>query len=501
MVAKLKAVDHSQDEATAWANNWMPCGFAAFGRLIDTDTPFCFGDMPGVADLCPVPQLYNAYRGCDLSAFARSRARAPRSPILRGLKGTDMTDLIRSWVESANTSETEFPLNNLPYGVFLATDGAAHCGTAIGDMVLDLHALEQAGTLDFAGTLRTAGWNAFMALGSAEWARLRQSLTEMLREGSDAQAAVEPYLIPRKGLRLLMPFAVTEYTDFYAGKHHAMNVGTMFRGAENALPPNWLHIPIGYNGRASSVVVSGTDVIRPHGQLKGPNDDVPRFGPSQRFDIELEIGAIVGQPSTGPITVTKAFENIFGYVLLNDWSARDIQAWEYQPLGPFQAKATATTISPWIVTAAALEPFRTSTPAREEPLLDYLTEPGPMLYDIALEVGLAPAGGVETIISRTNYNEMYYSAAQQLAHHTSSGCPMRVGDLLGSGTISGPERDNRGSLLELSWGGKEPLTLDSGETRSFIEDGDTLTLRGHAEGDGYRVGFGDCVGTLRPARG
>lgn len=412
-----------------------------------------------------------------------------------------MTDLIRSWVDSANSSETDFPLNNLPYGVFVAADGTPRCGTAIGDFVLDLAALEKAALLDFGGTLGRAGWNAFMALGSAEWMRLRQSLTEMLLEGAGAQAVVEPYLVPREGLRLLMPFDVSEYTDFYAGKHHAMNVGTMFRGPENALPPNWLHLPIGYNGRASSVVVSGTDVIRPHGQLKGPNDDAPRIGPSQRFDIELEMGAIVGQPSTGPISVAEAFDNIFGYVLLNDWSARDIQAWEYQPLGPFQAKATATTISPWIVTAAAMEPFRTTTPAREKPLLDYLVEPGPMLYDIALEVGLAPAGGTETIISRTNYKEMYYSSAQQLAHHTTSGCPMRVGDLLGSGTISGPERGNRGSLLELSWGGKEPLTLAGGETRSFIEDGDTLTLRGHAQGDGYRVGFGECKGTLLPARG
>jgi fumarylacetoacetase len=412
-----------------------------------------------------------------------------------------MTDLIRSWVDSANSSETDFPLNNLPYGVFVAADGTPRCGTAIGDFVLDLAALEKAARLDFGGTLGRAGWNAFMALGSAEWMRLRQSLTEMLLEGAGTQAVVEPYLVPREGLRLLMPFVVSEYTDFYAGKHHAMNVGTMFRGPENALPPNWLHLPIGYNGRASSVVVSGTDVIRPHGQLKGPNDDAPRFGPSQRFDIELEMGAIVGQPSTGPISVAEAFDNIFGYVLLNDWSARDIQAWEYQPLGPFQAKATATTISPWIVTAAAMEPFRTTTPAREKPLLDYLVEPGPMLYDIALEVGLAPAGGTETIISRTNYKEMYYSSAQQLAHHTTSGCPMRVGDLLGSGTISGPERGNRGSLLELSWGGKEPLTLAGGETRSFIEDGDTLTLRGHAQGDGYRVGFGECKGTLLPARG
>jgi fumarylacetoacetase len=293
---------------------------------------------------------------------------------------------------------------------------------------------------------------------------------------------------------------VSEYTAVYASRNHAFNVGSMFRGPENALPPNWLHIPIGYNGRASSVVVSGTPVTRPHGQLKGPDDAAPRFAPSQRFDIELEMGAIVGQPSDGPISVAQAFDNIFGYVLLNDWSARDIQAWEYQPLGPFQAKATATTISPWIVTAAALEPFRTSTPERERPLLPYLAEPAPMLYDIALEVGLTPEGGRETVLSRTNLNELYYSAAQQLAHHTSSGCPMRVGDLLGSGTISGAEPGARGSLLEMSWGGKEPVTLDTGETRSFIEDGDTLTLRGAALGNGYRVGFGACTGQILPAR-
>jgi fumarylacetoacetase len=259
-----------------------------------------------------------------------------------------------------------------------------------------------------------------------------------------------------------------------------------------------LHIPIGYNGRASSVVVSGTDIRRPWGQIKGPNDAVPRFAPSARFDIELELGAVVGLASEGPVTVAEADGMIFGYVLLNDWSARDIQAWEYQPLGPFQSKATATTISPWIVTRAALEPFRTATPRREVPLLPHLREPGPMLYNIALEVALAPEGGPETVISRTNYTEMYYSAAQQLAHHTTCGCAMNTGDLLGSGTISGPEKGNRGSLLELSWGGKEPFDVTGG-TRSFIEDNDTLTLRGQAQGDGYRIGFGDCRGKVIPA--
>jgi fumarylacetoacetase len=409
-----------------------------------------------------------------------------------------MTGLIRSWVESANASDSNFPLNNLPCGVFSTKGRAKRCCTAIGDMILDLHGLEEAGLLSFAGALCTGGWNAFMALGRAEWARLRVDLTSVLKEGARQAQAVAQYLVPMTEARLHMPLTVTEYTDFYAGRHHAFNVGTMFRGPENALPPNWLHIPIGYNGRASSVVVSGTPVRRPSGQLKGPQDDVPYFGPSQRFDIELEMGAIVGQPSDGPISVAQAFENIFGYVLLNDWSARDIQAWEYQPLGPFQSKATATTIGPWIVMAAALEPFRVSTPPREKPLLPYLAEPGPMLYDIDLEIGLTPAGGAETVISRTNYREMYYSAAQQLAHHTSCGCPMRIGDLLGSGTISGPEPGNRGSLLELSWGGKEPIVIEGG-ARCFVEDGDTVTIRGAARGDGYRIGLGACSGQLSPA--
>ncbi|WIV50829.1 fumarylacetoacetase [Marivivens sp. LCG002] len=409
-----------------------------------------------------------------------------------------MTKLLRSWVESANSAQCPFPLNNLPYGVFTVNGQSPQCGVAIGDQALNLAAMELDAALSFDQTLVTGSWNAFMALGPSAWAKLRRLLTEMLAEGG--RTDLSRYLVPLSDIKMLMPFAVTEYTDFYAGRNHAFNVGTMFRGPENALPPNWLHIPIGYNGRASSVVVSGTPVVRPHGQLKGPNDELPRFGPSARFDIELEMGAIVGTASNGPISVTEAFENIFGYVLLNDWSARDIQAWEYQPLGPFQAKATATTISPWIVTAAALEPFRVSTPEREKPLLDYLAEPAPMLYDIDLEVTMAPEGKSETVISRTNYREMYYSAAQQLAHHTTSGCPMRVGDLLGSGTISGATKESRGSLLELSWGGKEPLTLDTGETRSFIEDGDTLTLRGAAKGEGYTIGFGECSGKLLPAR-
>ena len=407
--------------------------------------------------------------------------------------------LKKSWVESANSVDTPFPLNNLPYGVFSVGDGDPRCGVAIGDRIVDATGLEEAGILRAdrdADVLDAPFWNDFMELGPKAWSAYRDALTALLAEdaSSDDQEAVTTYSVKQAEATMHLPFRVTEYTDFYAGRHHATNVGTMFRGPENALPPNWLHIPIGYNGRASSVVVSGTDIRRPWGQLKGPNDEAPRWAPSARFDIELEMGAIVGQPSNGPITVDQADANIFGYVLLNDWSARDIQAWEYQPLGPFQAKATATTISPWIVTKAALEPFRTATPAREKALLPHLKDTGPMLYDIDLSVTLNGE-----VISATNYNEMYYSAAQQLAHHTTSGCPMRVGDLLGSGTISGPQKEERGSLLELSWGGKEPITLETGETRSFIEDCDTLALHGAAKGDGYTIGFGDCTGTVLPA--
>jgi fumarylacetoacetase len=411
-----------------------------------------------------------------------------------------VTGLIASWVDGANDPACPFPLNNLPCGVFSLGGDDPRCGVAIGRSVLDVSGLEGAGLLVLEGgpLLDVPFWNDLMEAGPAVWSDLRARLAGLLAADSADQSAVEPFLIPLADVVLHLPFLVSEYTDFYAGRHHAANVGTMFRGAENALPPNWLHIPIGYNGRASSVVVSGTDVRRPWGQVKGPDDATPRFAPSARFDIELEMGAVVGQPSDGPVTVAEADAMIFGYVLLNDWSARDIQAWEYQPLGPFQAKATATTISPWIVMRAALEPFRVPTPPREVPLLPHLAEPGPMLYDIALEVALVPEGGRETVIARTNWREMYYSAAQQLAHHTTCGCPMNVGDLLGSGTISGPTRDSRGSLLELSWGGKEPFVI-AGGTRSFIQDNDTITLRGQALGDGYTIGFGDCGGKVIPA--
>lgn len=417
---------------------------------------------------------------------------------------------MKSWIDSANSPDCDFPLQNLPFGVFSRADEPPRCGVAIGDFVLDLAALEAMELLQVSPNgpvFSDTALNRFMAQGASAWQSVRDQLTDLLAETGkpalkDNRDAQERALVPLKHAKLHLPFKVSEYTDFYSARQHAFNVGTMFRGPENALPPNWLHLPIAYNGRASTVVVSGTDIHRPLGQLKPRDAERPYFGPSRRLDIELEMGAVVGLPSEmgKPISVSEADDMIFGYVLLNDWSARDIQAWEYQPLGPFQAKAFATSISPWVVTKAALEPFRVPTPEREIELLPYLREPGPLLYDIALAVHMQPDGAPRSsVISRSNYRHMYYSAAQQLAHHAVCGCRMNTGDLLGSGTISGPEPSQYGSLLELSWGGRNPLTLETGETRSFIEDGDRLTLTGHAQGKDYRIGFGECTGRILPA--
>jgi fumarylacetoacetase len=414
---------------------------------------------------------------------------------------------MQSWVESANVAGCDFPLQNLPYGVFSRDGEAPRCATAIGDQLLDLAALDEAGLIKADSSFARAALNDFMALGPARWAAMRARLTALLATDGDPalrdNAALRAItLLPMDSVRLHLPFKVSGYTDFYAGKNHAFNVGSLFRGAVNALPPNWFSMPIAYNGRASTVVVSGTPIHRPLGQIKPAGEELPIFSPCRRLDIELEIGAVVGTPSVmgQPLTVAQADQMIFGFVLLNDWSARDIQIWEYQPLGPFQAKAFATSISPWIVTKAALEPFRAATPPRERELLPYLREPGPMLYDIELEVLIQPeAAPKPTTISRTNYNVMYYSSPQLLAHHAIGGCKMETGDLLGSGTISGLTKDSLGSLLEMTAGGKEPITLATGETRTFIEDGDTYTLTGWAQGDGYRIGFGQCVGKILPA--
>jgi fumarylacetoacetase len=411
-----------------------------------------------------------------------------------------------SWVESANAANSNFPIQNLPYGAFSLGNSPRRVGVAIGDAILDLTLLEEAGLLrpGEASVFDQGVLNSFMALPRSAWTETRAAVADLLDAGNprlrDDTVLRDRALVPQAGATLHLPFFVRSYTDFYASRHHAENVGTMFRGKENALPPNWLHIPIGYNGRASTVVVSGEPIRRPLGQFKGPNDAAPRFGPCEKLDIELELGAIVGQPSEWgrPVTTSEAAEMIFGYVLLNDWSARDIQAWEYQPLGPFQSKAFASSVSPWIVTADALAPFRVAPPEPEKPLLPYLRETEPGLYDIALEVTLAPNGRAPAVISRSNYRHMYYSAAQQLTHHAVGGCAMCTGDLLGSGTISGPTPDSCGSLLEITWNGRDPVAVDGG-TRTFVEDGDTLTIRGWCEASGRRIGFGRVETKVLPA--
>ena len=415
---------------------------------------------------------------------------------------------LRSFIPVDPTSD--FPIQNLPYGVFsTAASPTPRVGVAIGDTILDLAVLESEGLIDLApafDVFAQASINAFMALGPKVWSRTRTRISELLRHDHpqlrDNKVLRERALEPMAQAKLHLPIAVAGYTDFYSSKEHATNVGIMFRGKDNALQPNWLHMPIGYNGRASTVVVSGTKVRRPRGQLKSPSAELPDFGPCKRLDFEFEMGVVVGQPSTMGETLSEsqAEEMIFGFVLLNDWSARDIQQWEYVPLGPFQAKAFATSISPWIVTREALEPFRVHGPEQDPKPLAYLQQAQPNNYDLQLDVGLrAPQINEAASICRTNFKYMYWSSVQQLVHHSSSGCAMNVGDLLGSGTISGPEKHQRGSLLEISWNGLEPIELASGVRRSFLEDGDSLVMRGWCQGVGYRIGFGEVEGTVLPA--
>jgi fumarylacetoacetase len=413
---------------------------------------------------------------------------------------------LRSFIDVDAASD--FPIQNLPYGVFSSKDGRApRVGVAIGDYVLDLWELEQDSRLDVGdlGVFAGPTLNAFMALGPKVWSRTRARISELLRhdhpELRDNAELRAQALVPMSDVKLHMPIQVAGYTDFYSSKEHATNVGVMFRGKDNALQPNWLHMPIGYNGRASTVVVSGTKVKRPRGQLKPPSAEVPSFGPCKRLDFELEMGFVVGQPSAmgEMLTEKQAEEMIFGFTILNDWSARDIQQWEYVPLGPFQAKAFATSISPWIVTREALEPFRLHGPAQDPAPLLYLKQQSPNNYDMVLDVSLRAAGMNEAMrICRTNFKYMYWSSVQQLMHHASSGCAMNIGDVLGSGTISGPDKDSRGSLLEISWNGTEPVELPGGAKRTFLEDGDSLSMRGWCQGDGYRVGFGEVEGTILP---
>jgi fumarylacetoacetase len=414
---------------------------------------------------------------------------------------------LRSFVEVDPASD--FPIQNLPYGVFSSRDGLApRVGVAIGDHVLDLWELEQDGRLDVGelGVFSAPMLNPFMALGPNAWSRTRARISELLRHDNpelrDNAELRARALVPMADAKLHLPIAVAGYTDFYSSKEHATNVGVMFRGKDNALQPNWLHMPIGYNGRASTVVVSGTAVRRPRGQLKPPNVELPSFGPCKRLDFELEMGVVIGQSSAigEMLSEAQAERMIFGFTLLNDWSARDIQQWEYVPLGPFQAKAFATSISPWIVTREALQPFRMPGPAQDPVPLPYLRQAQPNNYDLELEVVLRAATmNAAANICRTNFKYMYWSSVQQLVHHASSGCAMNVGDLLGSGTISGLEKHQRGSLLEISWNGAEPVELADGIRRTFLEDGDSLSMRGWCQGNGYRIGFGEVEGTILPA--
>jgi fumarylacetoacetase len=415
---------------------------------------------------------------------------------------------LRSFIDVDPSSD--FPIQNLPYGVFFTPERPdLRVGVAIGDFVLDLAVLEAAGLIRFenaSGVFARPSLNAFMALGPKVWSKTRARISELLRhdhpEFRDNRELRNRALVAQDFAQMHMPIEVQGFTDFYSSKEHATNVGIMFRGKDNALMPNWLSIPIGYNGRASTVVVSGTPIRRPRGQLKPPTADQPSFGPCKRLDFELEMGVVIGQASAmgEMLTEQQAEEMIFGFTLLNDWSARDIQAWEYVPLGPFQAKAFGTSISPWVVTREALEPFRVHGPVQDPVPLPYLQQKGANNYDLQLAVDLkAEKMAKPNTISRTNFKYMYWSSVQQLVHHASSGCAMNVGDLLGSGTISGAEKSERGSMLELSWGGAEPLDLGNGVQRSFLEDGDSLSMRGWCQGDGYRIGFGEVEGTILPA--
>jgi fumarylacetoacetase len=399
-----------------------------------------------------------------------------------------------------------FPIQNLPYGIFGGRGQGLRVGVAIGDYVLDLSILSEAGLLAGDEIFSQPSLNAFMASGSTVWREVRATLQYVLDSETPTlqrnQSLRARALLPMHEVTMHLPVAVGDYTDFYSSKQHASNVGSMFRDKNNPLLPNWLHLPVAYHGRASSLIVSGTPIRRPRGQTKRPDESTPQFGPSRELDFELEVGYFIGQGNAlgEPIPVDAAHEHLFGLVLVNDWSARDVQRWEYVPLGPFLAKNLGTSISPWVVPFEALQPFRVPGPEQDPAPLPYLSYTDHGAYDIHLEVKLQTAAmTAPCTISQTNFREMYWSIDQQIAHHTVTGCNLRAGDLLASGTISGNEKNSYGSLLELAWGGKEPIQLPNGEQRSFLEDGDTVILTGYAQGDGYRIGLGDVRGTVFPA--
>lgn len=411
----------------------------------------------------------------------------------------------RSFLPVAETSH--FSLQNLPFGVFRTSNGQPRCGSRLGDDVIDLAALYNQRLLppteSGVNVFEAAALNQFASCGKSYRQQIRIALSQLFDAEcpSDQQRTLRDALIPIDQVQMQLPMEIGDYTDFYSSREHATNVGTMFRGKDNALNPNWLHLPVAYHGRASSVVVSGTPIRRPNGQKAPTGEDTPGFGPSKAMDFELEMGFFLSEGNAlgTPIPIASAEDHLFGLVLVNDWSARDIQRWEYVPLGPFLAKNFATSISPWVVTLEALEPFRCEGPTQDPEPLPYLRTRGGHTFDIQLEVLLATPGTDAQRIALSNFRFLYWSMAQQLAHHSITGCNMRIGDLLASGTISGPTADSYGSLLELAWKGEKPLELSSGEVRSMLLDGDTLTLSGWAQGEGYRVGFGDVTGTIQPA--
>ncbi|MDP3138104.1 MAG: fumarylacetoacetase [Burkholderiaceae bacterium] len=425
---------------------------------------------------------------------------------------------LRSWVASAQTPGCDFPLQNLPFASFRrqGSQEAFRVGVAIGDQVLDLGASGVAAALKceprVAAALAQPGLNALMALRHEVWSALRLALSRALREGSPAQAGLQASLVPQSQVEYSLPARIGDYTDFYTSIYHATNVGKQFR-PDNPLLPNYKWVPIGYHGRSSSIVVSGHSFHRPKGQLMAPGAAAPVLGTSQRLDIELELGIFVGQGNAlgESIPMNEAEDHVFGLCLLNDWSARDIQAWEYQPLGPFLAKNFASTVSPWVVTLEALAPYRTAPfrPAGDPQPLPYLDTPQNResgALDIQLEVLIQTAqmkkdGQSPHRLVQTSYRHAYWTLAQLVTHHTVNGCNLQAGDLLGSGTLSGPTLDQAGALMELSAGGKNPLALPNGETRTYLQDGDTVALRGHCSREGAaRIGFGECVGTLLPAK-
>ena len=409
---------------------------------------------------------------------------------------------MKSWIDIPEHSD--FSIYNIPFGIGKLGDATFVC-TRIGDQVLNLYQLSQTGF--FKGIVadndvfNQSSLNAFIALGKPVTNEVRTRLQETLSNEHSPLRNQSNLFVPFRSVSMQLPVNIGDYTDFYSSIEHATNVGKMFRDPENALLPNWRHIPIGYHGRASSIVISGTPVKRPNGQTKPADSDVPVFGPTKRLDFELEVGFIIGkETSVGQtIPIAKTEEYIFGLVLFNDWSARDVQTWEYVPLGPFLSKNFASAMSPWIVTLEALDSFRVPGPKQIPAVLPYLEYQGSKNYDIFLEVSLTPENKDEAIISRSNFKYMYWNMCQQLAHHTSNGCNVRVGDLMASGTISGPDQASLGSMLEITSGGKTPLTLPDDTKRSFIEDGDTVAIRGWAEKDGVRIGFGEVYNKVESA--